>query len=132
VTGREQDAVREARDSLVVIGVLTPPLVIISVLFGVATDELPGFLRWVAGTLVMAAILLVCVASALLAADRIARRWWNLRPYPLRRLQLIPGSLGLGLLLVAGYPTTEPVIIGLTAVATLLGALVAAGAALDL
>jgi hypothetical protein len=33
---------------------------------------------------------------------------------------------------VAGYPTTEPVIIGLSAVALVLGALVAAGAALDL
>jgi hypothetical protein len=124
--------VREARDALVVIGVLTPPLVIVAALFGFATGELSGFLRWVAGTLVMAVILLVCVASALLAADRVARRWWNLRPYPLRRLQLIPGSLGVGLLLVAGYPSTEPVIIGLAAVAAVLGALVAAGAALDL
>jgi hypothetical protein len=129
---REHDAVREARDALVVIGVLTPPLVIVAALFGFATGELSGFLRWVAGTLVMAVILLVCVASALLAADRVARRWWNLRPYPLRRLQLIPGSLGVGLLLVAGYPSTEPVIIGLAAVAAVLGALVAAGAALDL
>ena len=39
-------------------------------------------------------MLLVCVASALLVADRAARRWWNVRPYPLRRVQLIPASLG--------------------------------------
>jgi hypothetical protein len=129
---REHDAVREARDALVVIGAVTPPLVVLAVLFGVATDELDGFLRWIAGTLVMASVLLVCLASALLVADRLARSWWNLRPHALRRLQLIPGSLGVALLLVAAYPTSEPVIIGLSAVAVVLGALVAAGAALDL
>jgi hypothetical protein len=37
-----------------------------------------------------------------------------------------------GLLLVAGYPTTEPVIVGLVLVAVLMGALVVAAAALDL
>jgi hypothetical protein len=132
VREREHDAVREARDALVVIGAVTPPLVILSVLFGVATDELDEFLRWIAGTLLMASVLLVCLASALLVADRLARSWWNVRPHALRRLQLIPGSLGVALLLVAGYPTTEPVIIGLSVVALILGALVAAGAALDL
>jgi hypothetical protein len=128
----EHDAVREARDALVVIGTVTPPLVILAVLFGIVTDQLDGFLRWIAGTLVMASVLLVCLASALLVADRLARRWLNLRPHALRTLQLVPGSLGVALLLVAGYPTTQPIIIGLTAVALALGALVAAGAALDL
>jgi hypothetical protein len=132
VRPREHDAVREARDALVVIGSLTPPLVILAALFGVATDQLDGFLRWIAGTLVMASVLLICLASALLVADRLARRWLNARPHALRTLQLIPGSLGVALLLVAGYPTTEPVIIGLTIVAVALGALVAVGAALDL
>ena len=70
--------------------------------------------------------------DALLAADRVARQWWNLRPYPLRRMQLIPASLGVALLLVAGYPSTQPVVIGLVAVAAVLAGLVAAGAALDL
>ena len=129
---REHDAVREARDALVVIGSVTPPLVILAVLFGVTTDQLGGFLRWIAGTLLMASVLLVCLASALLVADRAGRRWWDVRPHALRTLQLIPGSLGVALLLVAGYPTTKPVIIGLTIVALALGALVAAGAALDL
>jgi hypothetical protein len=101
-------------------------------LVGVATGQVDGFLRWIAGTLLMASVLLVCLASALLVADRVARRWWDVRPHALRTLQLIPGSLGVALLLVAGYPTTEPVIIGLTIVALALGALVAAGAALDL
>jgi hypothetical protein len=128
----EHDAVREARDALVVIGTVTPPLVILAALFGIVTDQLDGFLRWIAGTLVMASVLLVCLASALLVADRLARRWLNVRPHALRTLQLIPGSLGVALLLVAGYPTTKPIIIGLTAVALALGALVAAGAALDL
>ena len=129
---REQDAVREARDALVLIGVVSPPLIVLAVLFGVAGHELSGFLRWVAGTLLVAVVLLVCVASALLVADRVARRWWNVRPYPLRRVQLIPGSLGVALLLVAGYPTTQPIVVGLTAVALVLAGLVAMGAALDL
>ena len=125
-------AVREARDALLVIAVATPPLLVIAVLFGVASSQLEEFLRWVGGTLLMAVVLLVCLASALLAADRVARHWWNLRPYPLRCIQLIPASLGVGLLLVAGYPTTEPVIVGLVLVAVLMGALVVAAAALDL
>ena len=77
-------------------------------------------------------MLLICVASALLAADRLARRWWNVRPYPVRRVQLIPASLGVGLLLIAGLPTTQPIVIGFVGVALVLGLLVAAGAAFDL
>src|SRR5207302_3343655 len=53
----EHDAVREARDALVVIGSVTPPVVILAALFGVATGQLDGFLRWIAGTLLMASIL---------------------------------------------------------------------------
>jgi hypothetical protein len=132
VSGREQDAVREARDALVVIGLMTPPLIVLAVLFGVAGHELREFLRWVAGTLLVTVTLLVCIASALLVADRVARRWWNLRPYPLRRVQLIPASLGVSLLLVAGYPATLPILAGLAAVAVVLAGLVALGAALDL
>ena len=123
---------REARDALVVIAAVTPPVAVVALLAGVVAGEVPGTLRYVAGTLVMALVLLVCVASALLVADRVGRRWWNVRPYPVRRLQLIPGSLGAALLLVAGYPATEPVILGLAAVALVLGGLVAVGAALDL
>jgi len=132
VSRREHDAVREARDALLVIAVVTPPLLVVAILFGVASSQLEEFLRCVGGTLLMAVVLLVCLASALLAADRVARHWWNLRPYPLRRIQLIPASLGVGLLLVAGYPTTKPVILGLVLVAVLMGALVVAAAALDL
>lgn len=128
----EHDAVREARDALVVIGVLTPPAIVLAVLFGVTSDQPGSFLRWIAGTLLIAVVLLTCLASALLVADRVGRRWWNVRPYPLRRVQLIPASLGVALLLVAGYPTTQPVIIGLTAIAVVLAVIVAAGSALDL
>jgi hypothetical protein len=128
----EHDAVREARDALVVIGVLTPPAIVLAVLFGVTSNQTGGFLRWIAGTLLMAMVLLACLASALLVADRVGRRWWNVRPYPLRRVQLIPASLGVALLLVAGYPATQPVIIGLTAVALVLAGIVAVGAALDM
>jgi hypothetical protein len=132
VSRREQDAVREARDALVVIGAITLPLIVLAVLFGIANHQLGPFLRWVAGTLLVAVVLLICVASALLVADRVARRWWNVRPYPLRRVQLIPASLGVALLLVAGFPTTEPIVAGLTVVAVVLAGIVALGAALNL
>ena len=130
--GREHDAVREARDALVVVGTLTVPVAALGLVVGLAVGEAPGVLRYVVGTLLMAVVLLVCVASALLVADRVGRRWWNVRPYPVRRLQLIPASIGGGLLLVAGLPATEPVIVGLAAVALLLGSVVALGAAFDL
>ena len=130
--GREHDAVREARDALVVVGTVTVPVAALGLVIGLAVGEAPGVLRYVVGTLLMAVVVLVCVATALLVADRLGRRWWNVRPYPVRRLQLIPASLGVGLLLVAGLPSTEPVILGLAAVALLLGSLVALGAAFDL
>jgi hypothetical protein len=103
-----------------------------ALLVGIATGETSGAFRWVVGTLLVSLVLLVCVASALLAADRLARRWWNVRPYPVRRVQLIPASLGVGLLLIAGLPTTQPIVIGFAGVALVLGLLVAAGAAFDL
>jgi hypothetical protein len=132
VSGREHDAVREARDALVIIGAATPVVSVIALLVGVAAGSISGPLRWVVGTLVVAVVLLVCIASALLVADRVGRRWWNVRPYPVRRVQLVPASLGVGLLLIAGLPTTQPIIIGFAAVALVLGLLVAAGAAFDL
>ena len=130
--GREHDAVREARDALAVVGTVTVPVAALALVVGLAVGEAPGVLRYVVGTLLMAVVLLVCVASALLVADRAGRRWWNVRPYPVRRLQLIPASQGGGLLLVAGLPAPEPVIVGLAAVALLLGSVVALGAAFDL
>jgi hypothetical protein len=132
VSGREHDAVREARDALVIIGAATPVVAAVALLVGVASGSVSGLMRWVVGTLVVAGVLLVCVASALLVADRVGRRWWNVRPYPVRRVQLVPASLGVGLLLIAGLPTTQPIIIGFAAVALVLGLLVAAGAAFDL
>ena len=132
MSGREHDAVREARDALVIIGAATPVVSVIALLVGVATGSISGALRWVVGTLLVAVVLLVCIASALLVADRVGRRWWNVRPYPVRRVQLVPASLGAGLLLIAGLPTTQPIIIGFAAVALVLGLLVAAGAAFDL
>lgn len=132
MSGREHDAVREARDALVIIGAATPVVAAVALLVGVASGSVSGLMRWVVGTLVVAVVLLVCVASALLVADRVGRRWWNVRPYPVRRVQLVPASLGVGLLLIAGLPTTQPIIIGFAAVALVLGLLVAAGAAFDL
>jgi hypothetical protein len=132
VSGREHDAVREARDALVIIGAATPVVAAVALLVGLASGSVSGLMRWVVGTLLVAVVLLVCVASALLVADRVGRRWWNVRPYPVRRVQLVPASLGVGLLLIAGLPTTQPILIGFAAVALVLGLLVAAGAAFDL
>jgi hypothetical protein len=132
VSAREHDAVREARDALVIVGGLVPPAAVLATLIGIANDDLRPPFVWLVGTLLVAAVLLACVASALLFADRIGRRWWRMRPYPVRKIQLVPACLGVGLLMIAGLPTTWPVIIGFAAVSVLLGAAVAVGAALDL
>jgi hypothetical protein len=132
LTRREHDAVREARDALVIIGAMVLPTAVIAGLIGISSDSFRGPYVWLVGTLGVAAVLLACVASALLFVDRIGRRWWRIRPYPVRKVQLIPAALGVALLMIAGLPATLPVIIGFAGVAVLLGAAVAVGAALDL
>jgi hypothetical protein len=132
VTRREHDAVREARDALVIVAAMVPPATVIAGLMGISADSFRGPFLWLVGTLAVACVLLACVASALLFVDRIGRRWWSVRPYPVRKIQLIPASLGVALLLIAGLPTTLPIIIGFAGVSVLLGAAVALGAALDL
>jgi hypothetical protein len=131
-TGREHDAVREARDALVIVGAMVLPAAVVATLIGISTDSLSGPFLWLVGTLAVAAVLLACVASALLFVDRIGRRWWSMKPYPVRKAQLIPASLGVALLMIVGLPTTLPIIIGFAGVSVLLGAAVAVGAALDL
>jgi hypothetical protein len=132
VSRREHDAVREARDALVIVGAMVPPVAVVAGVIGIATDGFTGPYVWLVGTLLVAAVLLACVASALLFVDRVVRRWWSVRPYPVRTIQLIPATVGVALLLIAGLPTTLPIIIGFAAVSVLLGAAVALGAALDL
>ena len=53
-------------------------------------------------------------------ADRAGRRVLQLRPYPISRLRLIV-SLVAGVVLVAGVPTTWPIVIGCAIVCALLG-----------
>jgi hypothetical protein len=132
LTRREHDAVREARDALVIVGAMVPPAAVIAGLIGISSDSFRGPYVWLVGTLAVAAVLLACVASALLFVDRIGRRWWRMKPYPVRKVQLIPAALGVALLLIAGLPATFPIIVGFAGVAVLLGAAVALGAALDL
>ena len=129
---REHDAVREARDALAIIAVVTPLVAVAALLVGIVTGETSGALRWVVGTLLVALVLLVCVASALLTVDRLARRWWKCPPLPGAPSAADPASLGVALMLVAGLPTTQPIVIGFAGVALVLGLLVAAGAAFDL
>ncbi|MDX6533829.1 MAG: hypothetical protein QOJ13_3807 [Gaiellales bacterium] len=132
MTKREHDAVREARDALVIVAAMVPPAAVIAFLMGLSADSFRGPFLWLVGTLGVASVLLACVASALLFVDRIGRRWWSMRPYPVRKIQLIPASVGVALLMIAGLPVTLPIIIGFAGVAVLLGAAVAVGAALDL
>ena len=48
---REHDAVREARDALVIITAVTPVLAVMALLIGIATGETSGAFRWVVGSI---------------------------------------------------------------------------------
>lgn len=132
MTGRpEHDAVREARDALVLVSAAVPPTAALAALAGALTGEYAAWLRWLAGPVVAAALLLATLAAALLLADRIVARR-GVRPYPVSRVLLIGVAVLLGIALVAGLPATWPVVIGFAVVCTLLAGLVVLGAALDL
>ena len=123
---------RQARDAAVVLGVAIVPLTAVAGLLGALTSEFGLWLRWLLGPAVVGVMLLATLCFALLAADRAFRRFLRMHASPVGRLSLVAGSLALGLLLVAGLPGTWPVLVGFAAVCLVLGALVAAGAALDL
>jgi hypothetical protein len=99
---------------------------------GALTADFGLWLRWLLGPALAALLLLLTLCFALLAADRVFRRFLRVHASPVGRLVLIGGSLVAGLLLVAGLPATWPVVIGFGVVCLVLGALVVAGAALDL
>jgi hypothetical protein len=132
VTRGEADAVRQARDAAVVLAVAIAPLGALAGLLGALTSDFAAWLRWLLGPAVVGLMLLATLCFALLVADRAFRRFLRLHPSPVGRLALAGGSVALGLLLVAGLPGTWPVLLGFAAVCLVLGALVAAGAALDL
>jgi hypothetical protein len=126
--GREHDAVREARDALVILAAAAPVTAAAALLFGIATGDVRGWARWVIGPLVVAVLLLGTLGSALLLADRVGARYLRARPHPISRLHLIAIALAAGLALVAGLPTTWPIVIGFGLVCALLAAVVLIGA----
>lgn len=121
---------REARDALVIVAAAAPVAAVAAVLAGIAGGNLRGWAQWVIGPLVVAVLLLGTLGSALLVADRLGSRYMRARPVAVSRLRLIAIALGAGILLVAGLPTTWPVVIGFALVCALLAAGILVGAAL--
>jgi hypothetical protein len=128
----EHDAVREARDALVIVAAVAPVAVVVAGLLAVAAGDLEAWLRWLVGPLVVAGLLLGTLGSALLLSDRVGRRLLKARPYTVGRFRLLAVALGAAILLVAGLPTTWPIVIGFALVCVLLGAVILVGAALDM
>jgi hypothetical protein len=129
---KEHDAVREARDALVIVAASAPVAAAVAVLFAVAAGDVEAWLRWLVGPLVVAGLLLGTLGSALLLADRLGRRFLSARPYTIGRFRLLAIAIGTAVLLVAGLPTTWPIVIGFGIVCALLGGVILLGAALDL
>ena len=129
MTGRrEHDAVREARDALVILAAAAPVTAVAALLAGIAAGDVRGWAQWVIGPLVVAVLLLGTLGSALLLADRVGARYLRARPHAISRLPLIAIALTIGLALVAGLPTTWPIVIGFGLVCALLEAVILIGA----
>jgi hypothetical protein len=131
VSRRPHDAVREARDAMVLLVTATPVLVAAGVLVGVRNGDIAAWLRFLGGAAVVGVLLLMAVACGLLIADRVGGRYLRLRPRAMHRMPLIGASLLLGLLLVLALPQSWPVLIGLAMIALVLAAIVLTGAALN-
>jgi hypothetical protein len=129
---REHDAVREARDALVIVSAATPVAAIAAALVGVGAGDYLLWQTWLTGPLLVAALLLGTLSSALLLADRAGHRLLGARPHAIGRVPLIAVSLVCGAGLVAGIPTTWPVMIGFGLVCAILGGVILIGAAFDL
>jgi MFS family permease len=128
----EHDAVREARDALVIVAAVAPVAIAVAALLAVAAGDFEAWMRWLVAPLLVAGLLLGTLGSALLLADRLGRRFLKTRPYTIGRFRLIAIALGVAILLVAGLPTTWPVVIGFAIVCALLGGVILLGAALDM
>jgi len=128
----EHDAVREARDALVIVAAVAPVAIAVAALLAVAAGDFEAWIRWLVAPLLVAGLLLGTLGSALLLADRLGRRFLKARPYTIGRFRLIAVALGVAILLVAGLPTTWPVVIGFAIVCALLGGVILLGAALDM
>ncbi len=128
----EHDAVREARDALVIVAAVAPVAIAVAALLAVAAGDFEAWMRWLVAPFLVAGLLLGTLGSALLLADRLGRRFLKARPYTIGRFRLIAIALGVALLLVAGLPTTWPVVIGFAIVCAVLGGVILVGAALDM
>ena len=128
----EHDAVREARDALVIVAAVAPVAIAVAALLAVAAGDFEAWMRWLVAPLLVAGLLLGTLGSALLLADRVGRRFLKARPYTIGRFRLIAVALGVAILLVAGLPTTWPVVIGFAIVCAILGGVILLGAALDM
>ena len=126
---REHDAVREARDALVILAAAVPVTAAIAVLIGVVWGDVTDWAIWMIGTVVVAVLLLGTLGSALLLADRLGARFLDARPHAISRMRLIGIALVAGLALVGGLPTTWPVVIGFGLVCAVLATVVLLGAA---
>ena len=127
---REHDAVREARDALVIVAAAAPVTAALAVLAGIAAGDVRGWAQWVIGPLLVAVLLLGTLGSALLLADRLGSRYLSARPHTISRLRLVTIALVASLALVAGLPATWPVVIGFGLVCALLMAAILLGALL--
>ena len=128
----EHDAVREARDALVIVAAVAPVAIAVAALLAVAAGDFEAWMRWLVAPLLVAGLLLGTLGSALLLADRLGRRFLKTQPYTIGRFRLIAVALGVAILLVAGLPTTWPIVIGFAIVCALLGGVILLGAALDM
>lgn len=125
---REHDAVREARDALVILAAAAPVTAAAALLFGIAAGDVLGWVRWVIGPVVVAVLLLGTLGSALLLADRAGSRYLRARPHTVGRLPLISFALVAGLALIVGLPATWPIVIGFGLVCALLAVVILIGA----
>jgi hypothetical protein len=130
VTGgrREHDAVREARDALVILVAAAPVTAAVAVLIGLLWDDVADWAIWMIGSVVVAVLLLGTLGSALLLADRLGARLMGARPYAISRMRLVGIAVVAGVALVGGLPATWPVIIGFALVCAVLAAIVLLGA----
>jgi hypothetical protein len=128
----EADAVRQARDGAIWLGMAIVPLIGLVALLGALTSDFGVWFHWLLGPALVGLLLLSTLCFALLAADRVFRRFLRLHASPVGRVALIGGSLIAGLVLVAALPAAWPVVLGFGAVCLVLGIAVVIGAALDL
>jgi hypothetical protein len=130
VTGgrREHDAVREARDALVILTAAAPVTAAVAVLIGLVWGDVTDWAIWMIGSVVVAVLLLGTLGSALLLADRLGARFMGARPHAISRTWLIGIALLAGVALVGGLPATWPVVIGFGLVCAVLAAVVLLGA----